>query len=70
MALWRCRVPGQQSLDTEESGVVVEAETAEEAQTLAKREMEFEEVQVDERGRTIQFEIKDIVCEQVEGDAS
>ena len=68
MALWRCRVPGQTDIDAEESGVVVEAETADEAQTLAKREMEFEEVQVGEQGHTIQFEIKDIVCERVDED--
>lgn len=68
MALWRCRVPGQNNVDAEESGVVVEAETVEQAQTLAKREMEFEEVQVDDQGHTIQFEIKDIVCERVDDD--
>ena len=66
MALWRCRVPGQENIDAEESGVVVEAETAEEAQTRAKREIELEEVQVDDQGHTIQFEIKDIVCERVD----
>ncbi|MDN3518327.1 hypothetical protein QWY84_11950 [Aquisalimonas lutea] len=67
MALWRCRVPaGEQMIDAEESGVVVEAESMEEAQTLAKREMEFEEVLVDDQGRTIRFEIKDIVCEPIQ----
>lgn len=67
MALWRCRVPsGEHGVDTEEAGVVVDAETMEQAQTLAKREIEFEEVLVDSQGRTIRFEIKDIVCEMID----
>jgi len=67
MALWRCRVPtGPQERDLEGDGVVVEADTIATARTLAKREIEFEEVSVDENGRTIAVEITDIVCERIE----
>lgn len=67
MALWRCRVAsGEQFPNAEEAGVVVEAENVEEARGRAKREIEFEEVLVDDRGRTIQFEVRDIVCEPVD----
>ena len=67
MALWRCRAPAaREQHDAEEDGVVVEADTIEAAQTLAKRELELEEVSIDENGRTITFEIKDIVCELIE----
>ncbi|WP_290647918.1 hypothetical protein [Aquisalimonas sp.] len=67
MALWRCRVPtGPQERDLEGDGVVVEADTIATARTLAKREIEFEEVSVDENGRTIAVEINDIVCERIE----
>ncbi len=66
MALWRCRVPVNTPERDEEDGVVVEAETLEDARKRAKRELEFEEVQVDEHGRTIAVEIADIVCEPVE----
>lgn len=67
MALWRCRVPATaQDHGAEEEGVVVEAETLETAKTLAKRELEFEEVSVDANGRTIAVEITDIVCEAID----
>lgn len=68
MALWRCRVPAPQERDFEEDGVVVEADTMDDARTLAKRELEFEEVSVDENGRTIAVEINDIVCERIESE--
>ena len=70
MALWRCRVPEDTFLQDAgiDDGVVVEAETEERAQALAKREFEMEGVALDQNGRTVEIRVSTIVCERIDED--